>query len=178
MSSYLRTLDGREHPVEHPEQAIECFRCGVCCTHYQPPLTPEEPEAIAGGLGISTEDFLARYAQATYIGYLMGNNYQRGFPEYVRAFNTAFLALPALPGKRLADASSDKDVVVRAIETPEHGTYLAVVNVSMEGKGGVAIRLPKSGKRTDAATGQVLRAADGKITLSFYPGQLRALHLE
>ena len=52
------------------------------------------------------------------IGYLSGNNFQRGFPEYARAFNTAFLSLPALPSVVVAGASSDKEVVVRQIVTP------------------------------------------------------------
>ena len=71
MSGYLRTLDGHECPVGERQPQIECFRCGICCTRYQPPLTHEESKTIAKGLGISTEDFLARYAQLTNAGYLL-----------------------------------------------------------------------------------------------------------
>ena len=71
MSGYLRTVDGHERPVGERQPQIECFRCGICCTRYQPPLTHEESETIAKGLGISTENFLARYAQLTNVGYLV-----------------------------------------------------------------------------------------------------------
>jgi hypothetical protein len=107
----------------------------------------------------------------------MGNSYQRGFPEYVRAFNAAFLALPALPSTVVKDASPDPDVVVRMIKTPKHGTYLAVVNVAITEKRNIPITLPVSGKVTDAATGAPLQA-NGKLVLSFYPGELRALRVE
>jgi hypothetical protein len=113
-----------------------------------------------------------------FIGYLMGNSYSRGFPEYVRAFNAAFLALPALPSTVAKDASPDPEVVVRIIKTPKHGTYLAVVNVALTDKKDVALALPVTGKVTDAATGAALSAPNGKLVVSLYPGELRALRAE
>ena len=71
MSGYLRTLDGNEHQVGEICTPIECFRCGICCTDYQPQVNPEEIENIARGLKVSTADFLSRYAQSTYVGYLL-----------------------------------------------------------------------------------------------------------
>lgn len=71
MSGYLRTLDGHEHQVGETWPPIECFRCGICCTGYQSRVTPEETEIIAKGLGMSTEDFISRYAQLTHVGYLL-----------------------------------------------------------------------------------------------------------
>ena len=71
MSGYLKTLDGDEHHISDIGIPIECFRCGVCCIRYQPQLTSEEIETIAGELGISTSDFLSRYAQSTNVGYLV-----------------------------------------------------------------------------------------------------------
>jgi hypothetical protein len=112
-----------------------------------------------------------------FIGYLAGSNYQRGFPRYVRNFDTAFLSLPALPSKVMDGAASDKQVVVRSITTPDHGTYLAVVNTAMTDKENVQVQLP-AGKVTDAATGEAIESADGKVTLTMYPYQLRALHVE
>jgi len=50
---------------------IDCFRCGICCTRYQPKLTPQEIRRIAKSLSLSTEDFLAQYVQITTIGYLL-----------------------------------------------------------------------------------------------------------
>jgi len=41
--------------------AIPCFRCGLCCTRYQPPLTAGEAEAIADALGMRLDLFLERY---------------------------------------------------------------------------------------------------------------------
>ncbi|MBE3069431.1 MAG: hypothetical protein IMZ66_04255, partial [Planctomycetes bacterium] len=113
-----------------------------------------------------------------YIGYLMGNSYSRGFPEYVRAFNAAFLSLPALPSTVAAGAASDPEVVVRTIKTPKHGTYLAVVNTSMGEKRSVTVTLPATGRLTDAATGAAMTATDGKITLTMYSGELRTLRVE
>jgi hypothetical protein len=117
------------------------------------------------------------YGDPRYLGYLMGNSYQRGFPEYVRAFHAAFLALPALPSTLAKDASPDPDVVVRVIRTPKHGTYLAVVNVGFADKKDVGLTLPVAGKVTDAVTGAPVSAA-GKLMLSLYPGELRALRIE
>ena len=41
--------------------AIPCFRCGLCCTRYQPPLSNAEAETIAGALGMALDAFLDRY---------------------------------------------------------------------------------------------------------------------
>ncbi|WP_459554375.1 hypothetical protein [Lacunimicrobium album] len=65
------------------------------------------------------------------IGYLVGANFGRGFPEYVRRFNANYLALPALPSERLTEASDSKDIVVRRIHTDKDGDWLFVVNTSM-----------------------------------------------
>ena len=114
-----------------------------------------------------------------FFAYLTGNSFNRGFPEYVRDFNAAFLALPALPSVRIADAADDAEVVVRAIETEEHGVYLAVVNTGFGAKTDVGITLPKAGRVVDAATGAALDGAvrDGVLRLSMRPCQLRALRI-
>jgi len=41
--------------------AIPCFRCGLCCTRYQAPLTTAEAQAIAEALGMALDAFLDRY---------------------------------------------------------------------------------------------------------------------
>lgn len=112
----------------------------------------------------------------TYIGYLTGSAFERGFARYARNFNAAFLSLPALPSKVVKDASSDAKVVVRSIATPKNGTYLAIVNTAMTDKDNVMVTLPP-GKVTDAATGEALESSNGKVTLNLYPYQLRALHV-
>ena len=78
----------------------------------------------------------------TEIGYLSGGNFGRGFPEYVRAFNTAFLSLPALPSRIVTGASSDPEIIVREIVTEGKGTYYALVNTGMKAKTNVTIKLP------------------------------------
>ena len=63
--------DGKEYSVGEVLTPIECFRCGICCTRYQPPLTQEEVETIARELGLSPRDFLSEYVQITLVGYLL-----------------------------------------------------------------------------------------------------------
>jgi len=118
------------------------------------------------------------YGDPNYVGYLVGLNFNRGFPVYVRNFNSAYLALPALPSKVLSSGASDPEVVVRSIPTKDHGTYVAVVNVGLTSKKAITIRLPTEGKVTDAVTGQILDSTADGVTMSLYPCQLRALHIE
>ena len=47
---------------------ISCFRCGVCCTRYQPPVSLTEAQSIAGVLGISLDDFLGKYIDDSWPG--------------------------------------------------------------------------------------------------------------
>lgn len=112
-----------------------------------------------------------------YIGYLVGSNFGRGFPRYVRRFNEAFLALPALPSRLVADATDDAEVVVRAIDTPRHGTFLAVANTGLTPKPNVTLRLPRAGRLTDAATGAPLADSADQLTLSMDACELRALRI-
>jgi Fe-S-cluster containining protein len=69
----LKTLDGNEHYVRLSEAPppIECFRCGICCTCYQPLIENEEIATIARRLGLPVDAFLANYTQSTVIGYLL-----------------------------------------------------------------------------------------------------------
>ncbi|MDO8567160.1 MAG: YkgJ family cysteine cluster protein [Dehalococcoidales bacterium] len=71
MSGYLHTADGKEYPVGQRQNPIECFRCGLCCMRHQPPVPPDEVGKIAAGLGMTPDDFLAKYGQLTYVGYLL-----------------------------------------------------------------------------------------------------------
>jgi Fe-S-cluster containining protein len=68
----IRTLEGQEITVT-AQTPIPCFRCGICCTCYQPPLTPEDIENIASSLGISRSKCISRYAVKVPIkeGYLL-----------------------------------------------------------------------------------------------------------
>jgi hypothetical protein len=103
------------------------------------------------------------------IGYLSSNNFGRGFPEYVRAFNTAFLSLPALPSKIVGGASTDPEIVVREIGTEGKGTYYALVNTGMKPKT-ATIKLPNGGQLLDAATRKPISTG----AQTFYPFELKA----
>lgn len=71
MRGYLKTQDSREYPVEGVGAPIECSRCGICCTCYQPKLTPREVKATARGLRVTEKEFVSLYVQVTVIGYLL-----------------------------------------------------------------------------------------------------------
>lgn len=71
MPGYIRMLDGQEYCAGEACPPIECLRCGICCTRYQPPLSPEELDTLAGKLGMSPDSFLAEYVQTTLAGYLL-----------------------------------------------------------------------------------------------------------
>jgi hypothetical protein len=113
----------------------------------------------------------------TMLGYLLGGNFGRGFPQYVREFNANFLALPALPSKRLPGASDDREIVVRIIRTPQHGAWLAVVNTGHGGKSGAKIRLPEKGAARDAVSDAALPVKDGTLELTLRPFELRTIRL-
>jgi len=68
----IKTLDGNEITITE-QTPIPCFRCGICCTRYQPPLTTEDIENIASALGISRSQCISRYARKASIkeGYLL-----------------------------------------------------------------------------------------------------------
>ncbi len=68
----IKTSEGREITVLE-QTPIPCFRCGICCTRYYPPLTPEDIDNIVSSLGISRARFLSRYARRVPIkeGYLL-----------------------------------------------------------------------------------------------------------
>ena len=68
----IKTLEGKEITIAE-QTPIPCFRCGVCCTRYQPPLTPQDIDNIASALGISRSKCISRYALKVPIkeGYLL-----------------------------------------------------------------------------------------------------------
>jgi hypothetical protein len=113
-----------------------------------------------------------------YIGYLAGNSFNRGYPEYVRRFNRAFLALPALPSEILRGACADPEIVVRRIPTPAHGTYYALVNTGLTAKQGVVLRLGNSGTVTDVVAQQAIPGNAGVYRSSFHPCELKTWNAE
>ncbi len=131
----------------------------------------------AGPFCMQAEAVAMANGDPTMIGYLVGGNFGRGFPQYARDFNANFLALPALPSKLIADAASDPAVVVRTIDARKHGTYITVVNTSWLDHKQVHVRLPGSGDITALASGAKLpRTGDG-LTMDLRPYQLLSLRL-
>jgi hypothetical protein len=128
----------------------------------------------AGPYCMMGEALAMAHGDPTMIGYLVGANFGRGFPKYVRRFNANFLALPALPSHRLPAAASDEAVVVRQIVTEKHGRWIAVVNTSMKPKPGARITLP-GGEARDAVSGRPIARTGQSVTLDLYPFELRSL---
>jgi hypothetical protein len=117
------------------------------------------------------------HGDPTMIGYLVGCNFGRGFPRYVRDFNANFLALPALPSRVVPSGAGDAEVVVRQIDTDKHGTWVAVINPTMHEKRNVTLTLPQ-GNVTDAVTGRPLQTTAGTLTINMHPCQLRTFRVQ
>jgi Fe-S-cluster containining protein len=68
----MKTAEGQEITIAE-QTPIPCFRCGICCTCYQPPLTIEDIDSIASALGISRSKCISKYAHKAPIkeGYLL-----------------------------------------------------------------------------------------------------------
>ena len=118
------------------------------------------------------------YGDPRFIGYLSATSWTRGFPEYVRRFNAAFLSLPALPSKMIEGVCKDPEVVVRMIKTEKHGTYFAIINTGLIKKQ-VVIKFPVSGEIISAVsgkkTGKEFPQGGGKLKLSLYPCELKSI---
>jgi hypothetical protein len=108
----------------------------------------------------------------SFLGYLASSSFNRGAPEQMRAFNAAFLALPALPSRRLDGAASDAAVVVREIATPASGTWYAVVNTAMTARMGVRVTVPGDRPIVNLVTGATVSRP---VTLDLASGALAAL---
>lgn len=127
----------------------------------------------AGPYCMMAEAMAVANGDPTTIGYLTSNSLGVGFPKYVRNFNANFLALPALPSEVVSGASRSGPIVVRAIATPDHGTWYAVVNAGMAPVEDATIRLP-DGKPVESAVSGKKLSENGTVQASFYPFELKA----
>jgi Fe-S-cluster containining protein len=68
----IKALGGKEITITE-KTPIPCFRCGICCTSYQAPITLEDIDNIASALGISRSKCISKYAMKVPIkeGYLL-----------------------------------------------------------------------------------------------------------
>ncbi len=131
----------------------------------------------AGPYCMLAEAWAMAHGNPTHIGYLVGNNFSRGFPKYVRRFNTAFLSLPALPSTIVKDACTDEKIVVRQINTKGQGKWFALVNIGLDART-VEIKLPANGNVKDAVSGDQIAGNDQSFKASFYPCELKAWKAE
>ena len=129
----------------------------------------------AGPYHMLAEARALAYSDPKYLGYLASAVYSSGFTEYHRAFNQAFLSLPAIPSSILEDASSDKTVIVRSYPSEEHGTWFAVINTGLNDAKDVSITLPVK-KAVDAISGEKISLKSGRTKVSLYPGQVLTWH--
>lgn len=112
-----------------------------------------------------------------YLGYHASSTFNRGFPQYVRDFDAAYLALPAIPSKRLEKVAEDPEIVVRRMDAGDHGVYYAVINTGYHGKKSVHLNLPDKGVVVNAATGEKLTAGKDGLVVNLRPCQLLALQV-
>ena len=75
----------------------------------------------------------------------------------------------------MANAASDAEVVVRAIRTDKHGTYVAIVNTGFEAKRNLSVKLPATGSVHDGVIGEELPVSGGTLSLTLDPAELRTL---
>ena len=108
----------------------------------------------AGPLCMLPEVRAIAYGDPWMLGRLVGCTPMSGFPQYVRRFNAAYLALLALPSTVVEGACADSDVIVRAIRTPRSGTYLVLAHIGLKPKRGLTIRFSGTGAVKDAVTGR------------------------
>jgi hypothetical protein len=111
-------------------------------------------------------------ADPTNLGMLCGSAFSTGFPDHVRRFNAAFLALPALPSEVVPGAADHADVVVRQIRTPKDGTYFLVVNTSMKDVK-TRVTVPGKGTLRDLVARKVL-SDRSVLELALHSGELRS----
>ena len=115
------------------------------------------------------------FGDPRYLGYLTSLTVTHGFPKYAQRFNSAFLALPAVPSEIREDASNQAAIVVRAYPTAEHGTYYAAINTGLEPLNDVTLNLPTEAEVVDAVREETVAEAGARPILSFEPGQVYAL---
>jgi hypothetical protein len=169
---------------------LNSFRCASGMTairHYtlneDNGLNPSPFASQLGYLSVATDraghHLMLQQARAvangdpTNLAYLEASSLSTGFPEIMRKFNQAFLSLPALSSTIVTGtgAPSNSAVVMRQITTTGLGTYVLVVNTSMNKLTGVTMTLPGTGTVKELVTNQTL--ASKTITVTLESAELR-----
>lgn len=169
--------------------AMDAFRvpAGLAMLRHQSLNERSLPDEVVGYQCVDTEragpasvlpDVMAVVnGDPRWMGVLSGVSLTTGYPQHLRAFQAAYLSLPACPSRPLPKAADKPDVVVRAINGGKHGTWLAIGNIGHAALSGVAIALPITGTVTDAATGQPLKSVGKTLKLDLEPCSLRAIRI-
>lgn len=130
----------------------------------------------AGVFCVMPEVRAVAFGDPTRLGYLAANTFQRGFPSAVRAFNAAYLALPALPSELIQAEKYGKEYV-RKIETPKNGTYYALCSLEETAKTQRVDGLTAGSTLTDCVSGETFRVKkDGTVEIPMKPMSLRTFH--
>jgi len=131
----------------------------------------------AGAYSMLEEALAVANGNARFIGHLTGNSFNRGFPLFARRFYAAFLSLPALPSNVVESAADHSDVVVRRIDTLDHGTWFAIVNAGRTTLSDVSITFGETGHLVDSATGILIAENVSSWNVDLEPFELRAFRL-
>ncbi len=70
MRASLRMFNGEEYSIGE-DSSCDCFCCGYCCVGYNPRVTVEEIDVMAGYLKISGDEFRYHYIEETLVGSLV-----------------------------------------------------------------------------------------------------------
>ncbi len=96
-----------QHSSGQRKPPITCFRCGMCCTWYQPKLTFREAQHIADALDLSLDVFRDRYVDEPPYGpdNLILDNRDGAcvFLEHTEGNKTARCLIYSVTGHRLVE---------------------------------------------------------------------------
>ena len=129
----------------------------------------------AGPFCVMPEVSAVAKGDPTAIGYLTGNTFQRGFPQYVLAFNRAYLALPALPSTLIQSEKYGKEWI-RRIDAGGNRTWIAVCNLAFE-SAKVKIDSLADGVLIDCVSGEQIPIRNASATVPAGPMSLRSFRL-
>lgn len=165
--NYFRTGSGLS--VSHVFNYEEKGRNNIQGDRY------ESSEMTPGGRDFAMADEVQTFFHGDPVAYTSTTyTYGRGWVDQHRRFAQAFLALPAIPGTIIPQASYQQDVRVRIYDAPG-GRYVSVVNRGESGHA-VDIAIPEGGDVVDLVTGKTIFSRREK-DLTYFKVQLPPMSL-
>ncbi|MDO4574015.1 MAG: hypothetical protein Q4D98_02245 [Planctomycetia bacterium] len=183
------------HRFYSADEQMDAFRTGAglaCIRHF--PLNehelnidrdgkPLEPTGYfiadverAGAFCVLPEVCAVAKGDPTRLGYLTGNTFQRGFPDVVRAFNQAYLALPALSSELIQKEKYGHEWI-RRIDAGRGRVWYAVCNLAFTSATVRIDDLPQ-GTLVHCVTGQRYRVSNGSVNIPCAPMSLQSFQLK